>query len=116
MGKLTNLIAGAGAGYMQGKRMKKEEARAEKMDSVYAALTKQMMGKAYNEANATTPAPAGSVGGAPFPVTPTATNATTPAPVPVTQEQDEYSHGGMVGGCLPMGDRMMWQRQSFKKK
>ena len=105
MGKLTNLIAGAGAGYMQGKRMKKEEARAEKMDSVYAALTKQMMGKAQNEANATTPAPAGSVGGAPFPATPNA-----------NEEQYEFAHGGMVCGCLPMCDRMMWQRQSFKKK
>lgn len=105
MGKLTNLIAGAGAGYMQGKRMKKAEARAEKMDNVYAGLIKQMMGKADNEANATTPAPTGTVGGAPFPVTPNA-----------NQEQDEFAHGGMVGGCLPMGDRMMWQRQSFKKK
>lgn len=108
MGKLTNLLAGAGAGYMQGKRMRKEEDRANKMDDVYAAIAKNMMGKTAAESASTTtpaesmaPAPVGSVGGAPYPVTP--------------EGEQNLATGGMVGGCLPMGDRMMWQRQSFKK-
>lgn len=103
MGALTNLAAGAAAGYMQGKRMKKEDLRAEKMDGVYEVLARKALGDIAKPATTdpAAPAPAPAPGATP--------NLLAP------QEKQNFASGGMVGGCLPMGDRMGWQRQNFKK-
>ena len=111
MGKLANLAGGFAGGFMQGKRAKKADDRAETMDQAYATIIEQMGAKKSSQPVENAVVTADTKG---------ATSTSDPNEESVVSAFKDggmigYSEGGTVGE-LPMGCRMAWQRQSFKKK
>lgn len=118
MSKMANLGAGILGGFIAGRQAKDRKTREEKQDKVYEQILGKMMGAQKTEEKATT-APTVN------PLTPTnaapvtaTSNADPMKKDPAAPMYDEMGNpipmrnGGMV---MPRSDRMMWQRQSFKK-
>lgn len=129
MGQMLNLGAGLVGGFIAGRQAKERRAREEKQDKMYDAILQKMAIGGADKAKtpAAPPVPADQTSSNALPVL--ASNENRDVKKEVTQEGEpfaaggmvKYANGGMVGAhgnyeCqLPMGDKMAWQRQSFKK-
>lgn len=103
-GWVDALSAGLGAyvGYKQGQERKEDRALSKKRDEALTAWYEKQAGIG---AKPPTPAPAvNQLAGV---------GATVPGVMP-EEEEKKMADGGMV--AMPLGDRMDWQRQSFKKR
>ena len=129
MSKIANLGAGILGGFIAGRQAKDRKTRETKQDALYEKILGEMVGATEAEKKSTT-APTVVNPLVPTNATPvTATSNDVPMkkapepaivgePIPNSDVRvndllpQAMRYGGMV---MPNSDRMMWQRQSFKK-